>query len=61
MFHVKQINYKKGGLVFMNKENDILWITYKLFCHNRGLAEGNLKTLEDFMIYRKDFYKEVSK
>ena len=45
----------------MNKENDILWITYKLFCHNRGLAEGNLKTLEDFMIYRKDFYKGVSK
>ena len=42
-----------------NKENDFLWLTYKLFCHNRGLAEGNLKTLEEFMVYRKDFYKEV--
>ena len=31
----------------MSKENNILWLTYKLFCHNRGLAEGNLKTLEE--------------
>ena len=59
MFHVKQIN--KGGLVFMSKENEILWLTYKLFCHNRGLAEGNLKTLEDFMIFRKYFYREDNK
>ena len=43
----------------MRKENEILWLTYKLFCHNRGLAEGNLKTLEDFMLYRKYFNKEV--
>ena len=54
MFHVKQIIYKRG-LVFMSKENEILWLTYKLFCHNRGLAEGNLKTLEDFMIHKKRF------
>ena len=45
----------------MSKENEILWLTYNLFCHNRGLAEGKLKTLEEFMIYRKDFYKEVLK
>ena len=38
-----------------NKEIDNLWLTHKLFCHNRGLAEGNLKTLVEFMIYRKDF------
>ena len=44
----------------MRKENEILWLTYKLFCHNRGLAEGNLKTLEDFMLYRKYFNKEVN-
>ena len=43
----------------MSRKKEILWLTYKLFCHNRGLAEGNLKTLEDFMIYRKEFYKEV--
>lgn len=41
----------------MSKENEILWLTYKLFCHNRGLAEGNLKTLEEFLIYRKDFIR----
>ena len=38
-----------------SKENEILWLTYKLFCYNRGLVEGNLKTLEEFMIYRKRF------
>ena len=56
MFHVKQV---KGEIKMTNKENDFLWLTYKLFCHNRGLAEGNLKTLEEFIVYRKDFYKEV--
>lgn len=25
------------------------WIGYKLFCHNNGLAEGNLKSLEMFI------------
>lgn len=25
------------------------WIGYKLFCHNNGLAEGNIKTLEKFI------------
>ena len=45
----------------MSKENVILWLTYKLFSHNRGLVEGNLKTLKEFMIYRKDFYKEDNK
>ena len=45
----------------MRKENDVLWLAYKLFCHNRGLVEGNLKTLEEFMFYRKDFYKEDNK
>lgn len=45
----------------MSKENEILWLTYKLFCHNRGLAEGQLTTLEDFMLYRKYFYKEDNK
>ena len=59
--NVSRETNKKGGLVFMNKENDILWLTYKLFCHNRGLAEGNLKTLEDFMIIRKYFYREDNK
>ena len=58
MFHVKQV---KGEIKMTNKENDFLWLTYKLFCHNRGLAEGNLKTLEEFMVYRKDFYKESLK
>ena len=45
----------------MSKENEILWITYKLFCHNRGLAEGQLTTLESFMNYRNEFYKEDNK
>lgn len=45
----------------MSKENENLWLTYKLFYHNRGLAEGQLTTLEEFMIYRKDFYKEDNK
>ena len=45
----------------MSKENEILWLTYKLFCHNRGLAESQLTTLEDFMLYRKYFYKEDNK
>ena len=45
----------------MSRENEILWLTYKLFCHNRGLAEGNLKTLEDFMKYRNEFYVEGNK
>ena len=45
----------------MSKENEILWLTYKLFCHNRGLAEGQLITLEAFMNYRNEFYKEDNK
>ena len=43
----------------MSKEKEIIWLSYKLYCHNRGLAEGQLTTLEGFMDYRKDFYKEV--
>ena len=41
----------------MSKEKEIVWLSYKLYCYNRGLCEGRLETLESFMDYRKEFYK----
>ena len=41
MFHVK----RKGDI----KMNEYTWARYKLYCYNRGLAEGNYKNLHEFM------------
>ena len=41
MFHVKH----KEDI----KMNEYTWARYKLYCYNRGLAEGNYKNLHEFM------------
>ena len=37
--------------------NAYTWARYKLYCYNRGLAEGNYKNLHEFMKTYKHMLK----
>lgn len=33
----------------MKVKNQIHWLGYELYCHNRGLANGNYKNFKQFI------------
>lgn len=41
---------KKCNCPEWTNSNMLIWFDYKFFCHKNGLAEGNFKSLDKFML-----------